>query len=233
MTIVELAGVTKTYASGESTLTVLDRVDLTIERGSTTEITGASGSGKSTLLNQVGGLDRVSGGRLVSAGYELHRLAEQHLTEYRARELGFVFQFHYLLKDFTAVENVMLPAYMTGVDRAEALGRARVLLAEVGLADRLHHFPSQLSGGERQRVALARALVNRPSLLLADEPTGNLDEENSRIVEQLLVDLVRSHGTTLVVVTHDPRIARLGDNRYVLAGGALTPAGSLDGPAGP
>ena len=233
MTIVELAGVTKTYASGESTLTVLDRVDLTIERGSITAITGASGSGKSTLLNLVGGLDRVSGGRLVSAGYELHRLGEQQLTEYRARQLGFVFQFHYLLKDFTAVENVMLPAYMTGVDRAEALDRARALLAEVGLQERLHHFPSQLSGGERQRVALARALVNRPSLLLADEPTGNLDAENSRAVEQLLVDLVRSHGTTLVVVTHDPRIARLGDNRYVLADGVLTPADPMAGSAGP
>ncbi|MFW6289210.1 MAG: ABC transporter ATP-binding protein, partial [Spirochaetota bacterium] len=134
----------------------------------------------------------------------------------------FVFQFHYLLKDFTALENVMLPAFMLGMPRADATDRARPLLSEVGLADRLDHYPSQLSGGERQRAALARALVNEPPLLLADEPTGNLDAENSARVEEVLLNVVRSHGTTLVIVTHDERLARLGERRLHLDRGALT-----------
>jgi len=221
VSIVELRGVSKQYESGESVLTVLAEIDLEIATGSVVVVSGSSGSGKSTLLNLIGGLDRPTAGDIRACGYEVHSLGEAALTEYRARQLGFVFQFHYLLKDFTAVENVMLPAFMLGTPRSQATERAARLLTEVGLADRLDHYPSQLSGGERQRAALARALVNEPPLLLADEPTGNLDAENSARVEELLLRLVRSHGTTLVIVTHDERLARLGERRLHLERGAL------------
>ncbi|MFP4112776.1 MAG: ABC transporter ATP-binding protein [Spirochaetota bacterium] len=221
MSIVSLSGVSKVFESGESTLTVLNGIDLDLAEGEIVSISGASGSGKSTLLNLVGGLDRPTSGAITACGFEVHALAEAELTEYRARSLGFVFQFHYLLKDFTALENVMLPAFMLGATRSDATARARDLLDEVGLADRLDHYPSQLSGGERQRAALARALINEPPLLLADEPTGNLDAENSARVEAILLELVRSHTTTLVIVTHDERLARLGERRLRLERGEL------------
>ncbi len=221
MSIVLLRSVSKEFQSGESRLTVLGEIDLELVAGQVVVISGSSGSGKSTLLNLIGGLDRPSSGEIHACDYAVHSLNETDLTEYRARQLGFVFQFHYLLKDFTAVENVMLPAFMLGTPRAAATERARALLTEVGLADRLDHYPSQLSGGERQRAALARALVNEPPLLLADEPTGNLDAENSARVEEVLLNVVRSHGTTLVIVTHDERLARLGERRLYLDRGAL------------
>ncbi len=221
MSIVSLRGVSKIFQSGDATLTVLDRIDLDLAEGQVAVVSGSSGSGKSTLLNLIGGLDRPSGGEIFACDYAVHSLSETALTEFRSRRLGFVFQFHYLLKDFTAVENVMLPAHMTGVPRVKATRRAAELLAEVGLADRLDHFPSQLSGGERQRAALARALINEPPLLLADEPTGNLDAENSARVEQLLLELVHAHGVTLVIVTHDERLAQLGERRLHLERGAL------------
>lgn len=222
MSIVRLDGVSKIFQSGETSLTVLDGIHFELEEGEIVAISGASGSGKSTLLNLMGGLDRPSAGEIHACGYAIHELGESALTEYRARSLGFVFQFHYLLKDFTAVENVMLPAFMLGTPRGEATGRATRLLEEVGLAERLHHYPAQLSGGERQRAALARALINEPPLILADEPTGNLDAENSTRVEQILLDVVRSHGATLVIVTHDDRLAELGERRLHLDRGVLS-----------
>lgn len=219
--IVMLRGVAKRFRSGESELTILDGIDLELAAGEVVAISGASGSGKSTLLNLVGGLDRPSAGEIEACGYAVHALGEAELTAYRAQSLGFIFQFHYLLKDFTAAENVMLPAFMLGVDRSEAAERALALLAEVGLSDRADHYPSQLSGGERQRAAVARALVNDPPLVLADEPTGNLDAENSARVEEMLLGVVRLHGATLVLVTHDERLAGLGDRRLRLERGAL------------
>ena len=220
--IVTLHGVSKVFQSGESTLTVLHDIDLDLSPGEIVAISGSSGSGKSTLLNLVGGLDRPTAGSIYACDYAVHELGEADLTDYRARSLGFVFQFHYLLKDFTALENVMLPAYMLGEPRPAATERARGLLDEVGLGERLDHYPTQLSGGERQRAALARALVNEPPLLLADEPTGNLDAANSARVEEILLALVRARGTTLVIVTHDERLASLGERRLHLSLGELS-----------
>lgn len=223
-TMVEMRGVTKRYTSGPVELTVLNSISLLVPAGSVTVIAGASGSGKSTLLNLIGGLDRPTSGTIMSAGHRLDEMSEIDLTGFRRDVLGFIFQFHYLLKDFTAAENVMLPAFMAGESRGTAHERALELLGEVDLSDRAGHFPSQLSGGERQRVALARALINEPELVLADEPTGNLDAANSDVVEGLLVDLVRTHGSTLIVVTHDDHLAEIGDRLL-----RLTPDGLADG----
>jgi lipoprotein-releasing system ATP-binding protein len=220
--LVKLDNVSKRFQSGDSTLVVLDGVTLELDRGETAVISGSSGSGKSTLLNLIGGLDRPSEGSISACGYEVDKLSESEITNYRAERLGFIFQFHYLLKDFTALENVMLPAFMLGVDKHEATARARALLAEVGLEERLSHYPSELSGGERQRAALARALINNPPLLLADEPTGNLDEANSARVEQVLLELVRAHNATLILVTHDQHLAQRGGRRFSLERGVLS-----------
>ena len=224
MGMVELSGVSKSFQSGESMLTVLESIDLSVADGEVLVVRGSSGSGKSTLLNLIGGLDRASAGRIEACGYEVSELSERELTEFRASRLGFVFQFHYLLKDFTATENVMMPAFMRGVSRSEATDRARELLAEVGLSERAEHYPTQLSGGERQRAALARALINEPPLLLADEPTGNLDAENSARVEEQLLELARDHGTSLIIVTHDERLASRGDRTLTLDRGGLVTA---------
>jgi len=221
MSMVELHDVSKEYSSGPSVLRVLEGISLSVEAESITVVAGASGSGKSTLLNLIGGLDRATGGTIVAAGQQLDTMTEPQLTAFRRDVLGFVFQFHYLLRDLTAAENVMMPAFMAGEKRSAAHARAVGLLAEIDLADRADHFPSQLSGGERQRVALARALINSPKLILADEPTGNLDAANSGVVEDLLVNLVRNHGTTLIVVTHDAGLARIGDRRLELTVGGL------------
>ena len=222
MSMVAMTGVTKSFTSGSTVLTVLGGIDLTIAPESVTVIAGASGSGKSTLLNLIGGLDRPTTGSIMTAGQQLDKMSEAGLTGFRRDVLGFVFQFHYLLKDFTAAENVMLPAFMAGEKRSAAHDRALGLLAEVDLSERADHYPSQLSGGERQRVALARALINEPPLVLADEPTGNLDAGNSAIVEQLLVNLVRNHGATLIVVTHDNQLARIGDRLLELTDQGLS-----------
>ena len=220
--LISLRSLSKTFPSGSETLTILSGIDLDLPRGAKAVITGESGSGKSTLLNIVGGLDLASGGTVAVGPYRLETLDEAGLTAYRSRFVGFVFQFHYLLKDFTALENVMLPAYVAGVPKKEAFDRARSLLSEVKLDARLAHYPSQLSGGERQRVAVARALVNDPELVLADEPTGNLDPANSGTVADLLFSVADARGKTLVVVTHDERVAARGDHRFTLdAGRAL------------
>jgi len=217
-------GLSKTFTSAAEDLHVLDGVDLSVEAGSRIAITGASGSGKSTLLSILGGLDLPTGGFASVGGWELSTMPESRLSEYRASTVGFVFQFHYLLKDFTALENAALPAYMRSGNRKASFERAASLLGDMGLGDRLDHYPSQLSGGERQRAALARALVNAPALVLADEPTGNLDAASSRIVRELLFGLSARYGTTLIVVTHDLGLAGEADMAYRLADGRLGPA---------
>ena len=221
--IVRIEHVSKVFVTGSEQISILVDVQLSIEEGSVVVITGESGSGKSTLLNITGGLESASGGTVRVAGYRVNTLDEFELSTYRAQSLGLVFQFHYLLKDFTALENVMLPAYMAGSTRREALEHARVLLAAVGLEHRGEHYPSQLSGGERQRVAVARALVNDPDVVLADEPTGNLDERNSALVQQILFDMVRTRSKTLLLVTHDATLAGHADRHLVLAHGVLQP----------
>ena len=183
---------------------------------------GESGSGKSTLLNIVAGLDHFGPGSVHVGGTDLGALDEAELARYR-RSLGLIFQFHHLLRDFSALENLLIPALIRGQRRTAARRRARDLLAAVGLHDRAHYFPAELSGGERQRVAVARALAAAPALVLADEPTGNLDERNSRIVADLLFDLVRGERTTLVLVTHDPLLAARAGVAYRMAGGVLRP----------
>jgi lipoprotein-releasing system ATP-binding protein len=222
--LVQAAGIVKTYTSGTETLYILKGICFEAGSGTTVAITGQSGSGKSTLLNILGGLDRCDSGRVRVGDAEVSALTESGLTAYRSRRVGFIFQFHYLLKDLTALENVMLPAYIGGLGKREALDRARSLLADVKMEDRLHHFPSQLSGGERQRVAVARSMVNDPDMILADEPTGNLDPLNSETVTDLLYSGAEKRGKTLIVVTHDEKVARRAMVRYTLEGGLLVRA---------
>ncbi len=217
---VRATGLWKHYPSAAGRLTVLRGVDLVIEPAATVAITGESGSGKSTLLNIVAGLDHFGPGSVQVGGADLGILDEAELARYR-RSLGLIFQFHHLLRDFSALDNLLVPALIRGQRRAHARRRARDLLAAVGLEERAHFFPAELSGGERQRVAVARALAGDPVLVLADEPTGNLDERNSQVVADLLFDLVREEGATLVLVTHDPLLAARADVAYRLAGGVL------------
>jgi lipoprotein-releasing system ATP-binding protein len=221
--IVSIVSLSRRFVNGNETLEVLRDVNLEVPAGRTVAITGESGCGKSTLLGLIGGLDRPTSGRVVVRGTDITGLSESDLSGYRNREVGFVFQFHFLLKDFTALENVIIPA-MLGREPSRALReRGRGLLEEVGLAQRMNAWPLELSGGERQRVAVARALINEPPLLLADEPTGNLDERNARTVEDLLFDLVKAHGRTMILVTHDAGLASRADHRLQLAGGVLAP----------
>lgn len=222
MAILEIKGLNKIYNTGGDELTILNDLSLSIEPGLSTVITGESGSGKSTLLNLIGGLDDISGGEIHSCGYSIHSLSEKQLTDYRRSSIGFVFQSHYLLKDFNALENVSIPARIAGFDKKTADERAEELIEKVGLAERLTHYPSQMSGGERQRIALARSLVNDPQLILADEPTGNLDERNSRIVEDILFSLVEEYGKSLLLVTHNLILAERVHNSYHLSRGVLS-----------
>jgi lipoprotein-releasing system ATP-binding protein len=223
MNALELREVTKVFSNGNERLTVLNNISLTVPEGSITVITGESGSGKSTLLNLVGGLDLPTQGSIYSMGYQVDSMSETELTEYRSKRLGLIFQFHYLLKDFTALENIMLPALIAGKTKRDAREMALELISAVDLLDRKNHYPTQLSGGERQRTAVARSLINDPGLILADEPTGNLDERNSRSVESLLFQLVRSYGKTLALVTHDAAVAASGDLRFHLERGSIVP----------
>jgi lipoprotein-releasing system ATP-binding protein len=222
--LVAVKSLARHFLTGSETLEVLRDVNLTVARGATVAITGESGCGKSTLLGLIGGLDRPTAGSVSVGGRDITELAESELSKYRNREVGFIFQFHFLLKDFTALENVIIPAMMGNTPIRVLRERGRELLAEVGLAQRMDAWPLALSGGERQRVAVARALVNEPPLLLADEPTGNLDERNAHMVEELLFDLVRRYGRTMILVSHDPSLAARAEQRYLLAGGDLRPA---------
>jgi lipoprotein-releasing system ATP-binding protein len=220
--MVRAEGLVKNYISGDENLHILKGVSFEIPHGRSAAISGQSGSGKSTLLNILGGLDHCDSGSVFVGEMEITALAEKGLSAYRSRKVGFIFQFHYLLKDFTALENVMLPAYIAGMNKKKALERAKELLADLMLADRAGHFPSQLSGGERQRVAVARSMVNDPDLILADEPTGNLDPDNSAMVSDLLYSGAEKWGKTLLVVTHDEKLAARAACCYNLANGLLS-----------
>lgn len=219
--ILTLTNVSKTFKSAVDSIRILHDLNLTIEQPAKIAVVGESGCGKSTFLNIVGGLENADSGSIVAGGYELHRLNESGLTEYRRFYLGFIFQFHYLLKDFTALENVMLPALIAGMPKKTVKEKALALLRDVKLENRQSHFPSQLSGGERQRAAVARSLINDPSLILADEPTGNLDPENARGVQELLFSIADKHRKTLIIVTHDQSIAANTDLCYRLEKGCL------------
>lgn len=221
---VQARAVTKSYRDGVRTVEVLHGIDLDVEAGEMLAVVGPSGSGKSTLLHLLGALDTPDSGHIVLGGDALSSLDPHRLAAFRNRTVGFVFQFHQLLPDFDALENVMMPGRIAGRDPAAVARRAEQLLGEVGLADRLDHFPSQLSGGERQRVAICRALLMEPPLLLADEPTGNLDPKSAEQVFGLLLDLQKRHGTTCLLVTHNPALARRCGRISRLEGGVLQAA---------
>lgn len=216
---IEIRDLFKSFRSGGSSLTVLEGIDLRIESGQSIAILGPSGSGKSTLLALIAGLDRPSAGSVAIDGREIQDLSEDRLAVLRRRTIGFVFQSFQLLANLTAAENVRLPLELSNMDRPGE--RCRELLEIVGLEERGHHYPGQLSGGEQQRVALARAFAARPAILLADEPTGNLDAKTGAMVLDVMVDLRRRFGTTLVLVTHDPAVAAVADRRLHLRHGRL------------
>ncbi|HDZ8838796.1 TPA: ABC transporter ATP-binding protein [Aeromonas veronii] len=217
--IIVVKGLGKSVRLGQESLTILEGIDLQVNSGETVALVGASGSGKSTLLGLLAGLDLPSQGDIEILGKSLGELDEEGRARLRAEQIGFVFQSFLLLPTMTALENVMLPAELRGERDCEP--RARELLAAVGLGERLHHLPSRLSGGEQQRVAIARAFMTRPSLLLADEPTGNLDSKTGEKVIELLFELNRKHGTTLVVVTHDHQLAERCQRQLVMTAGRL------------
>jgi lipoprotein-releasing system ATP-binding protein len=206
---VELEGVTKDYVHGGARLPILKGIDLSLAAGEMVAVVGASGAGKSTLLHCLGTLDLPTRGRIRFNGVDVTKLSSAELASFRNREIGFVFQFHHLLPEFTALENVMMPALIKRIPPPEARVKAQAILARVGLMKRLTHRPGELSGGEQQRVALARALVLEPALLLADEPTGNLDTKTGQEMHQLFFELNRERGMTMLVVTHNPELASL------------------------
>jgi putative ABC transport system ATP-binding protein len=215
--MIELRGVSRTVPSGGVPLTILHPIDLFVPAGQSLAITGPSGSGKSTLLGLIAGLDAPTSGTVLIDGTDITRLGEDALARLRGEKIGFVFQFFHLIPSLTARENVLVP--MELAKRRDAAGRADALLEEVGLQDRGHHYPSQLSGGEQQRIAIARALANDPPIVLADEPTGNLDSANGRHIMDLLVEVNRSRRTTLVLVTHDATLAALAAAQLALRDG--------------
>ncbi len=217
--MIELRDVSKTVTSGTEPLTILHPLSATIERGRFVAIVGPSGSGKSTLLGLIAGLDSPSSGSVVIDGVDITRLSEDDLAKLRGEKIGFVFQFFHLIPSLTAYENVAVPMEIAGA--ADASARATGLLEEVGLTGRAHHYPSQLSGGEQQRVALARALANQPPIVLADEPTGNLDSANGRHIMELLQHVHRTRGATLVLVTHDRDLAAMADERLIMRDGRV------------
>lgn len=217
--MLQIENLTKTYTSGNRSLTVLKNVSFSVEDSSTVAIVGPSGSGKSTLLGLCAGLDQPTSGQVVLEGINLSVLSEDQRAEVRNRNIGFVFQNFQLLPTLTAIENVMVPAELRG--ERGAYDRAFTLLEKTGLADRIHHYPSQLSGGEQQRVALARAFINKPKILFADEPTGNLDDDTSSGITDLLFNLNRDSGTTLILVTHDLELAGLTERILRLRSGEV------------
>jgi len=217
--MIELIDVSRTVQTGAGPLTILHATSLRIDKGQIVAIAGPSGSGKSTLLGLIAGLDAPTTGTIVVDGVTVTSRSEEQLARLRGEKIGIVFQFFHLLPSLTALENILVPMEIAGAP--DALARARILLADVGLADRGHHYPSQLSGGEQQRVALARALANNPPVLLADEPTGNLDSATGRQVIDMLVAVGRKHGRTLVLVTHDADLAALADEIISLRDGRV------------
>jgi len=224
MSFVSASGIVKSYPVGQTTLTVLRDLDLQVDAGEMVAIVGASGVGKSTLLHVLGGLDHVDRGSIVIADTELTELPDQELVAFRNRRLGFVFQFHHLLPEFSALENAEMPMRIARVPIAEARSRAEDLLRRVGLGERLTHRPGMLSGGEQQRVAVGRALVMQPSVLLADEPTGDLDEQTADALHALLRDMHAAYGLTSIIATHNPRLAAACDRILRLENGRLVAA---------
>ena len=220
--ILRLENVEKNYNEKTENLHIIRNLNLSVEEGEFISILGRSGSGKSTLLNIIGLLDKADGGKIYINGKEVESLSDEEKDEIKNKMLGFVFQFHYLLPEFNALENVMLPALIEGSRKKEEIeGEAQRLLGLVGLKDRVLHKPSQLSGGEKQRVAIARALINNPKILLADEPTGNLDEETSEVIFNILKDINEKNGQTIIVVTHSKDLAQLSHRQLYLKKGVL------------
>jgi lipoprotein-releasing system ATP-binding protein len=224
LSLLEARGIVKTYQVGQTSLTVLRDLDLSVETGEMVAIVGASGVGKSTLLHVLGGLDRADRGTVKIGDSELTALADAEVVAFRNRQVGFVFQFHHLLPEFSALENTEMPMRIARMPMAEARPRAEELLRRVGLAERLVHRPGMLSGGEQQRVAVARALVMRPAVLLADEPTGDLDERTADALHTLLREMHQSYGLTSIIATHNPRLAAACDRMLRLEGGRLVAA---------
>ena len=221
--VLECRNLSKSYNEGPTQVHVLQGVELLLKPGERVAIIGSYGSGKTTLLNMLGGLDTPSTGSVWLAGEELSALSEKKRGLLRNRALGFVYQFHHLLAEFSALENVCMPLLIGKLPIAEARQRAEALLTRVGLGPRIHHKPSELSGGERQRVAIARALVNQPALVLLDEPTGNLDRTTAQTIQELILELSISLGTAFLVVTHDPALAQQMDRILTLEDGRLVP----------
>ena len=215
--MIQAKGIEKSFGS----LKVLKGIDFNADKAEVVAIMGASGAGKSTLLQILGTLSTPDSGSLVIDGVEIGKLKGDRMAEFRNRRLGFVFQFHHLLPEFTALENVMIPAFIAGVSKKEAEVRAAGLLADLGLSGRLSHKPSELSGGEQQRVAIARALINSPAVLFADEPSGNLDSRTKEEIHQLFFDLRDKYGQTIVIVTHDPDLAKMCDRMLYMVDGVF------------
>jgi lipoprotein-releasing system ATP-binding protein len=211
----------KKFPSGEGYLEVLKGASLDARQGQLAILSGPSGSGKSTLLYILGGLEKPDSGRIIFKGETIDSYEPQKLDNYRNQQIGFVFQMHYLLPDFTALENVMIPALIKGLSRQAAAEKAKALISDLSLYDRMDHYPNQLSGGEQQRVAVARALVNSPDLILADEPTGNLDRENADLLLKLFQRLVDHMGVCVLIATHDQELARMGEVRFRLIDGRI------------
>ncbi|MEJ2601812.1 MAG: ATP-binding cassette domain-containing protein [Gammaproteobacteria bacterium] len=221
--VIECRGLERRFREAGGELVVLRDVDLSVMPAERVAIVGASGSGKTTLLQLLGGLDAPSAGEISICGRAMHGLNDAERGRLRNEAIGFVYQFHHLLPEFTAEENVAMPLLIRRMPKAEAMGEAAALLARVGLAERTHHKPGELSGGERQRAAVARALITRPRVVLADEPTGNLDGQTGERVLDLMLELNREYGTSLVIVTHDPAIAGRMDRQLELSDGRLVP----------
>lgn len=219
--VLKLSGITRTFKQGRADLHVLNGAEIEVKRGEIVAMLGPSGVGKSTLLHIAGLLEKPDAGEVVLAGAEASRLSDDKRTELRRASLGFVYQYHHLLPEFSALENVVLPQMIAGISKTKAAERARDLLGRLGLAGRESHRPGQLSGGEQQRVAIARALANNPKLLLADEPTGNLDPATADVVFQELLSLVREQGLAALIATHNPDLAARMDRRVLLKDGGL------------
>ncbi len=215
--MIHTTGITKSFGS----LQVLKGIDLTINKGEFVSIIGASGAGKTTLLQIIGSLDKADQGELLVDGVKLNQLSEKKLAEFRNKHIGFVFQFHQLLPEFTALENVCIPGFIAGRKKQEVEQQANDLLHKMGLSERIHHKPSELSGGEKQRVAVCRALINQPSLILADEPSGSLDSANKKELHSLLRQLCNEYGLTVLVVTHDTELAKVSDRIIEMRDGTI------------